>query len=113
MEDRLKLLGIVTLVYAFLLDLIFSDHQELVEKILRLKCHRTGSHGREALVPLYRLRWAICRLWNDSRPLLAPTAGSHARNPSGFGNQNRLQWLPKKFGMTHISSANTSSRFIR
>jgi hypothetical protein len=39
MENRLKLLGIVTLVYAFLLDLIFSDHWELVDKVLQLKCH--------------------------------------------------------------------------
>jgi transposase len=77
MENRLKLLGIVTLVYAFLLELIFSDHRELVEQILRLKCHRTGSRCSEALVPLYRLRWAISRLWDDCRPVpglfLAPT----------------------------------------
>lgn len=80
MENRLKLLGIVTLVYAFLLDLIFSDHQELVKKVLLLKCHRTGSRCREVLVPLYRLRWALSRLWDDCRPtlgpLLAPTAAT-------------------------------------
>ena len=80
METRLKLLGIVTLVYAFLLELIFSDHHELIETVLRLKCHRTGARCREALVPLYRLRWAISRLWNDSRPapgpVLAPTPGT-------------------------------------
>jgi hypothetical protein len=75
MEDRLKLLGIVTLVYAFLLDFVFSDRRVLVEKILHLKCHRTGSRCREALVPLYRLRWAICRLWNDHRPTLSPLLG--------------------------------------
>ena len=80
MENRLKLLGIVTLVYAFLLELIFSDHHDLVAKVLQLKCHRTGSRCRAALVPLYRLRWAISRLWEDCRPtlgpLLAPTPGT-------------------------------------
>jgi Transposase DDE domain len=80
LENRLKLLGIVTLVYAFLLELIFSDHHALIERVLRLKCHRTGSRCREALVPLYRLRWAISRLWEGCRPifgpLLAPTTGT-------------------------------------
>jgi len=80
LENRLKLLGIVTLIYAFLLDLLFSDHQRLIEKVLRLKCHRTGSRCQEALVPLYRLRWALSRLWDDCRPtlglLLAPTPGT-------------------------------------
>lgn len=69
-ENRLKLLGIVLLVYAFLLCLLEDVYKELVEALLRLKCHRTGKRCREALVPLYRLRWALSRLWDDSRPLL-------------------------------------------
>jgi hypothetical protein len=71
-ETRLKLLGIVTLVYAFLLHLIFSAMKPLIETLLRLKCHRTGLRHQKALVPLYRLRWAISRLWNDCRPTLGP-----------------------------------------
>jgi hypothetical protein len=75
-EDRLKLLGIVTLVYAFLLHLLSPEHAELIQSILRLKCHRTGKRCREAIAPLYRLRWAITRLWSDHHPalgsLLAP-----------------------------------------
>lgn len=69
-ENRLKLLGIVLLVYAFLLHLLEDVYKELVEALLRLKCHRTGKRCREALVPLYRLRWALSRLWDDSRPVL-------------------------------------------
>lgn len=69
-ENRLKLLGIVLLVYAFLLYLLEDVYNDLVKSLLRLKCHRTGKRCREALVPLYRLRWALSRLWNDSRPLL-------------------------------------------
>jgi Transposase DDE domain len=69
-EDRLKLLSIVTLVYAFLLHLLEPLYRDLVQSVLRLKCHRTGKRCREVLVPLYRLRWAISRLWDDYHPVL-------------------------------------------
>lgn len=69
-ENRLKLLGIVTLVYAFLLHLLDFSYQELIQSILRFKCHRTGKRCQEVLTPLYRLRWAISRLWDDYRPAL-------------------------------------------
>src|ERR1700694_778828 len=70
LENRLKLLGIVLLVSAFLLFLLEEVHAEHVQALLRLKCHRTGKRCHEALVPLYRLRWALSRLWNDCRPIL-------------------------------------------
>jgi hypothetical protein len=69
-ENRLKLLGIVTIVYAFLLYLLEPVHRQLVQSVLHLKCHRTGKRCRDILAPLYRLRWAISRLWDDSRPVL-------------------------------------------
>ncbi len=69
-ENRLKLLGIVLLVYAFLLFLLAEVHTDRVQALLRLKCHRTGKRCQEALVPLYRLRWALSRLWDDCRPIL-------------------------------------------
>ena len=70
LENRLKLLGIVLLVYAFLLFLLEEVHNDCLQALLRLKCHRTGKRCQEALVPLYRLRWALSRLWDDSRPIL-------------------------------------------
>src|SRR5437588_2145492 len=70
LENRLKLLGIVLLVYAFLLFLLEEVHNDRLQALLRLKCHRTGKRCQEALVPLYRLRWALSHLWNDCRPLL-------------------------------------------
>jgi hypothetical protein len=70
LDNRLKLLGIVLLVYAFLLFLLAEVHAERVHALLRLKCHRTGQRCQDALVPLYRLRWALSRLWNDCRPIL-------------------------------------------
>lgn len=69
-QNRLKLLGIVILVYAFLLHLLNPVYSHLVELVLRLKCHRTGKRCREVLTPLYRLRWAISRLWDDAHPAL-------------------------------------------
>jgi hypothetical protein len=70
LENRLKLLGMVLLVYAFLLFLLEEVHTDRVKALLRLKCHRTGKRCQEALVPLYRLRWALSRLWEDCRPIL-------------------------------------------
>jgi Transposase DDE domain len=70
LEARLKLLGMVMLVYAFLLSLLDPLHQELVAALLRFKCHRTGKRCQEVQAPLYRLRWALSRLWDDYRPHL-------------------------------------------
>ena len=69
-ENRLKLLSIVTLVYAFLLHLLEPVYRDRVQSVLRLKCHRTGKRCRDILVPLYRLRWAISRLWDEYHPVL-------------------------------------------
>lgn len=69
-ENRLKLLSIVTLVYTFLLSLLDPLHQELVQAVLQLKCHRTGKRCQEVEAPLYRLRWAIRRLWENAHPVL-------------------------------------------
>lgn len=76
-ENRLKLLGIVTLVYTFLLHLLEPLYKDLIIAVLRLKCHRTGKRCQETLVPLYRLRWAISRLWNDHRPILGSFSPPH------------------------------------
>ncbi len=69
-ENRLKLLSIVTLVYAFIIHILEPLYRDLVQSLLRLKCHRTGKRCRDVLAPLYRLRWAISRLWDDYHPVL-------------------------------------------
>jgi hypothetical protein len=69
-ENRLKLLSLVTIVYTFLLSLLDPLHQELVQAVLQVKCHRTGKRCQEVQAPLYRLRWAISRLWDDVHPIL-------------------------------------------
>lgn len=67
-ENRLKLLLIVTLVYAFLLSLLDPSHELLRQWLLRWWCHRNGKRNRVTSVPLYRLRSAISRLWSEYRP---------------------------------------------
>jgi hypothetical protein len=70
LEARLKRLGMVVLVYAFLLSLLDPVHDEVVKALLRFKCHRPGQRCQETQAPLYRLRWALSRLWDDYRPRL-------------------------------------------
>lgn len=70
LDARLKLLGMVMLVYAFLLSLLDPLHHELIQALLRFKCQRTGKRCAETSAPLYRLRWALSRLWDDYRPRL-------------------------------------------
>ena len=66
--NRLKLLLMVALVYAFLLTLLASDSRHLRDYLLRYWCHRTGKRYRECTIPLYRLRSAISRLWLSHPP---------------------------------------------
>ncbi|WP_149404832.1 transposase, partial [Dictyobacter arantiisoli] len=69
-ENRLKLLSLVTLCYAFIIHILEPLYRDMVQTILHLKCHRTGKRCRETLAPLYRVRWAISRLWDDAHPVL-------------------------------------------
>ncbi len=62
-DNRLKLLLIVSLAYAFLLSLLDPQLEQLKTWLLRNFCHRTGKRSQAALTPLYRLRAALARLW--------------------------------------------------
>ena len=64
-ENKMKLLQIVTLVYAFLLSLLKEELTEKVKQLLRQGCHRTGKRYREASTPLYRIRLALANLLNE------------------------------------------------
>ena len=71
-ERREKMLMMVSLAYAFVLSLLDADLLVLRTWVLAKYCHRTGTRYREAKAPLYRLRAAISRLWQDfpgPRPL--------------------------------------------
>jgi len=67
-DHRLKLLLMVTLVYAFLLSLLDPLLDPLRHWLLRFWCHRTGKRSRDASAPLYRLRAALSRLWTAHPP---------------------------------------------
>jgi Transposase DDE domain len=73
-EKREKLFLLVTLAYSFLLSLLSDTCKTVREWVLRFYCHRTGKRLRESVVPIYRLRWAISRLWLDFRPNFAFSA---------------------------------------
>ena len=67
-ENRLKLLLMVSLVYAFLLSLLEQSLGPLVRELLRYWCHRTGERYRQAAIPLSRLRAALSALWLTHPP---------------------------------------------
>ena len=62
-EDRLKLLLMASLAYAFLLLLLHPALDRLRRWLFRLACHRNGKRSQATLTPLYRLRSALSRLW--------------------------------------------------
>jgi hypothetical protein len=65
-ENKMKLLQIVALVYAFLLSLLAKNLQQHIRSLLRAGCHRTGKRCRNAPAPLYRIRLALANLFNLS-----------------------------------------------
>jgi hypothetical protein len=70
-EKREKLFLLVALAYSFLLSLLSDTWEAVRVWVLRYYCHRTGKRLRESVVPIYRLRWAISRLWLEFRPNFA------------------------------------------
>jgi hypothetical protein len=69
-HNRIKLMMMVALVYAFLLSLLDSQFEALKTWLLRHWCHRTGRRLRVVSLPLYRLRSALSRLWLSHPPTL-------------------------------------------
>ncbi len=60
-EGRLKLLGLLTLAYAFLME-VMREHVAR-DWLISYACHRTGCHLREVDLPFTRLRMALAKLW--------------------------------------------------
>jgi len=70
-DERVKLLALATLAYAFLVQLLAARYEPLRLWLLRRYCQRTGWHLRRVTVPLYRLRAALSRLWQRYPPRFA------------------------------------------
>jgi hypothetical protein len=64
-ERREKLLLMATLASAFLLSLLDPVWEPTRRWLLRHGCHRTGKRSRETPAPLYRIRSALSRLWQE------------------------------------------------
>ena len=62
-EARLKLLGMLTLAYAFLMELMRQEGRTARDWLIDYACHRTGEHLREVELPFTRLRIALAKLW--------------------------------------------------
>jgi hypothetical protein len=97
-ENRLKMLGVVTLVYSFLLFLLNPFYSDTIKLLLQLKCHRTGKRCQEALAPLYRLRWALSRLWDDAHPVLGAFFPPNLQTIRVLASFGRFDGFPKSPG---------------
>ena len=62
-ESRLKLLGMATLAYAFLMHLMREESRTARDWLIDYACHRTGEHLRQVTLPFTRLRIALAKLW--------------------------------------------------
>ncbi len=81
-EPRRKLLVLVTLAYGYLLHLLGPPQLALRTWLLEQWCQRADWRLRTVKVPLYRLRWALSRLW--------------LRHPPQFGWCRRPYRLPTR-----------------
>ncbi len=66
-EARRKLLAIVSLVYAFLIEILGDSTGYILKRVLAW-AHRTGRQAQSAWRPLYRLRLALSALWQRYTP---------------------------------------------
>jgi hypothetical protein len=93
-EDRLKLLSMARLSHAFLLRLMEGGQiRELVRQwLLQHGCPRPGWHCRLTLLPISRLRAALCWLWAQQLPTWAiPRRRARWREPASGPGTARVQ----------------------
>jgi hypothetical protein len=77
-EPRRKMLLLVTLAYGFLLSLLTPSLWLPRSRLLHNWCPRADWRLWTAKAPLYRLRWALSRLWRTHPPRLS---GWHPYRP--------------------------------
>lgn len=89
-EKRNKLLQMVALVHAVLLQLLAEEQQDLLDWLLRHYCPRRG-RKQQAKVPLSRLRWALSRLFTQWRLVLKVPVALRSSAAHGPGSNLRSQ----------------------
>lgn len=67
-EPRRKLLWLVTLAYGLLLSILSPPLFQARGSLLARWCQRADWRQLTAKSPLYRLRWALSRLWQIHPP---------------------------------------------
>ncbi len=67
-EPRRKMLLLVTLAYGFLLSVLSPELCLARSRLLLHWCQRADWRQGKAKAPLYRLRWALSRLWQTHAP---------------------------------------------
>jgi hypothetical protein len=67
-EVRQRLILMLTLVHAFLMQFLTPWYETLQMYLLQHWAHRTGKRSREVQAPLYRLRFALAFLWSRFPP---------------------------------------------
>jgi hypothetical protein len=63
-ENKMKLLQIVALVYAFILTFLAKELHLHIHCWLGAGCHRTGKRARKIPSPPYRIRLGLTYLFN-------------------------------------------------
>jgi hypothetical protein len=92
------LLGLVTLAYAFLLQLLGQDQKQARDWLIEHVCHRTGTHLREAELPFSRVRLALSKLWLAS-PLVFFLPNHRVRTTRKRKNPRVWEMAPCVFGV--------------
>lgn len=70
-EKRNKLFQMIVLVHGLLLHFLDEEFQEMVDWLLHEYCRRRGKKQKKAKIPLYRLRWALSRFFQEIRPVFS------------------------------------------
>src|SRR5205807_4856994 len=83
-EPRRKMLLLVTLAYGFLLSMLVPPLWLARSRLLDNWCQRADWRLWTAKAPLYRLRWALSRLWLTHPPQFL-AASPLARSPMSPG----------------------------
>jgi DDE family transposase len=87
-EAHLKFLAAITIVYAFLLSLLELESVFVRSWLLQRWDHQTGKRARQAVVPLYRLRRALSRLWALYQPQSSHRGSWWSSDPPSFFTSN-------------------------
>jgi hypothetical protein len=101
LEARLQLLGMVMLVYAFLLSLLDPVHHELVQALLRFNCHRTGKRCQNTPAPLVgALRHQVAPRWVASNR--GPASGEEVEEGQHQGKQQHTDKNQPALGIAEV-----------